>query len=161
MSFQPQRISRTAKITVNAPLDEAFALFGPIREKDWADGWDPQLIDPVSELVQERMVFTTQTHFGQEEPDDVWIISAYSVGDSFIEYTVFEHERVRWIEVVCEPTGSDETTRAEITYTYLGLTDRGNSLSKESLDLIFEHDLRDWEEAINHYLAIGERKHLH
>jgi hypothetical protein len=161
MSFQPKRISRSATITVNAPLDEAFALFGPIREKDWADGWDPQPIDPVGEIVQERMVFTTQSHFGQEEPEDLWIISTYSVGDSFIEYTVFEHEQVHWIEVACEQTDSGEKTRAEITYTYLGLTDRGNSLNREALDLMFANDLRDWEEAINHYLATGERKHLH
>jgi endonuclease/exonuclease/phosphatase (EEP) superfamily protein YafD len=28
------------------------------------------------------------------------------------------------------------------------------------LDQVFERDLRDWEEAINHYLESGERKHL-
>jgi hypothetical protein len=161
VSFQPKRISRTATITVNAPLKEAFELFGPIREKDWADGWDPQPIDPTSEIVQERMVFTTQAHFGQEAPEDVWIVSAYSVGDSFIEYTVFEQEQVHWIEVVCEETAGGEKARAEITYTYLGLTDRGNSLSKEALELMFARDLRDWEEAVNHYLETGERKHLH
>ena len=159
MSFEPKRISRTATIIVNAPLQEAFELFGPIREKDWADGWDPQPIDPVSDLVEERMVFTTQSHFGQEEPDDVWIVSAYSVGDSFIEYTVFAHERVWWIDVLCEQTGGGEQTRAEITYTYLGLTDRGNSLNKEALELMYAHGLQDWEEAVNHYLATGELKH--
>jgi len=161
MSFVPQRISRSATITVGAPLDEAFALFGPVREKDWADGWDPQLIDPVREIIEERLVFTTQSHFGQSEPDDVWIVSTYSIGDSFIEYTVFAHERVQWIEVLCEETGSGEATRAEITYTFLGLTERGNSQSREALDRIFAQDLRDWEEAINHHLATGERKHLH
>ena len=161
MSFEPKRISRTATITVNAPLEEAFALFGPIREKDWADGWDPQPIDPLGDLVQERMVFTTQSHSGQEEPEDVWIVSAYSVGDSFIEYTVFAPGRVWWIEVVCERLADGAQTRAEITYTYLGLTDRGNSLNKQALEQIFERDLRDWEEAINHFLATGERKHLH
>jgi hypothetical protein len=161
VSFQPKRISRSAQITVDAPLDQAFALFGPVREKDWAEGWDPELIDPTDELVQERMVFTTQSHFGQEAPDDVWIVSTYSLGDAFIEYTVFSHEHVHWIEVVCEETADGTKTRAKITYIYLGLTDRGNSLSKEALDLVFERDLRDWEEAINHYLASGERKHLH
>ena len=161
MSFRAIRISRSATITVNAPLGRAFELFGPVREKDWAEGWSQEPIDPTSEIVQERMVFTTQSHFGREEPDDVWIVSAYSLGDSFIEYTVFAHERVHWIEVVCEATSGGEKTRAEVTYTFLGLTDRGNSLNREALELIFERDLRDWEEAINHFLATGERKHLH
>ena len=161
MSFEPKRISRTATIIVNAPLQEAFELFGPIREKDWADGWDPQPIDPLTELVQERMVFTTQSHFGQEAPDDVWVVSTYSVGDSFIEYTAFDQNRVWWIEVLCEEAAPGETTRAEVTYTYLGLTDHGNSLNRESLELMFARDLKDWEEAINHFLATGERKHLH
>jgi hypothetical protein len=161
VSFQPKRISRTAQITVNAPLNEAFALFGPVREKDWAEGWDPKLIDPASEPVQERMVFTTRSNFGQEEPDDVWIVSAHSPGDAFVEYTVFARELVRWVEVVCEETADGQKTRAEVTYTFLGLTERGNSLSNEMLELIFERDLRDWEEAINRYLATGERKHEH
>jgi len=161
VSFQPKRISRTAQITVNAPLNEAFVLFGPVREKDWAEGWDPELIDPAGELVQERMVFTTQSHFGQMEPDDVWIVSAYSLGVAFIEYTVFAHERLQWIEIACEETADPKKTLAKVTYTFLGLTDRGNSLSREALELIFERDLLDWEEAINHYLESGERKHLH
>jgi hypothetical protein len=160
MSFEPARISRSATITVNAGVNDAFALFGPFREKDWADGWDPQAIDPPAEIVEERLVFTTQSHSGQEAPDDVWIVSGYSPGDAFIEYTVFAHEQVRWIEIVCEGTGSG-VTRAEITYTLLGLTSHGNSASREALDLIFAQDLRDWEEAINHFLATGERKHLH
>jgi len=67
---------------------------------------------------------------------------------------------VQWIEVVCEQTAGGEKTRAEITYTYLGLTDRGNSLSKEALELMFDHDLGDWEEAVNHFLETGVRKHL-
>ncbi|MHB8060057.1 MAG: hypothetical protein ACYDHO_04410 [Gaiellaceae bacterium] len=161
MSFQAKRISRTAEITVNAPLSEAFALFGPIREKDWAEGWDYQLIDPTSELVQERMVFTTESRFGQEVPDDVWIVSAYSLGVAFIEYTVFAHERLQWIEIACEETAEAGKTRAKITYTAVGLTDRGDSRSKEALERIFERELLDWEEAINHFLATGERKRLH
>ena len=161
MSFQPKRISRSAQITVDATLNEAFTLFGPVKEKDWAEGWDPKLIDPTDELVQERMVFTTQSHLGLEEPDDVWIVSTYSLGDAYVEYTVFAHEHARWIDVICEETADGQKTRAEVTYTFLGLTERGNSLSNEMLELIFERDLRDWEEAINYYLATGERKHEH
>jgi hypothetical protein len=160
VSVQPRRISRAATITVKAPLREAFELFGPIKEKDWAEGWDPQPIDPMSEIVEERIVFTTQSHFGQEEPDDIWVVSAYSLGASFIEYTVFAHERVWWIDIVCDELESGAKTRVEITYTYLGLTERGNSLNREALELMFALDLRDWEEAIDHYLETGERKHL-
>jgi hypothetical protein len=161
LSFQPTRISRGAVITVAAPLERALELFGPIRQKDWAEGWDPQLIDPASEIVEERIVFTTQSHHGQEEPDDVWIVSAYSVADSFIEYTVFAHERIWWIEIACTETVPREQTKAEIAFTFLGLTGRGNSLNREALELIFADDLRDWEQAIDHYLKTGERKHIH
>ena len=161
MTFQASRISRSATITVNAPLEEAFALFGPIREKDWADGWDLQVIDSPGELVQERMVFTTQSHFGLEEPDDVWIVSTYSLGDTFIEYTVFAPNRLWWIEIACDPLAGNESTKAKITYTYLGLTERGNALNDQALERMFADDLRDWEEAVNHYLATGERKHVH
>ena len=37
-NFESKRISRTSIITLNAPLEKVFPLFGPIKEKEWADG---------------------------------------------------------------------------------------------------------------------------
>ena len=40
--FKAQRLSRTGVITLNASLDQVFPLFGPMREMEWAEGWQPE-----------------------------------------------------------------------------------------------------------------------
>lgn len=159
--FTSQRISRTSTITLDAPLREVFPLFGPIREKEWATGWVPQILYSTSELVEERMVFKTQSHHGHGEPDYIWTISKYLPDQALIEYTVFTPERLWWITIQCSEDKPDHTMRAEITYTYTGLTNLGNSINERALQAMYAHDLKDWEEAINHYLKTGERREHH
>lgn len=57
----------------------------------------------------------------------------------------------------CREGKSRETTEAEITYTYTGLTEKGSEINQMALETMFRRDLKDWEEEINHYLATGER----
>ena len=154
--FDSQRISKTSIITLNAPLSKVFPLFGPIREKEWAAGWNPQLIYSITNFVEEHMVFRTRSNHGHE-PDFTWIISRYNPDQSFIEYTVFTNERLWWITIQCRKGIAGDTTEAEITYTYTGLTENGNAINARALDMMYHHDLRDWEESINHYLNTGER----
>ncbi len=153
------RISKTRVITLNAPLDQVFPLFGPIKEKEWAAGWEPQVLYASSDL-EEHMVFRTQSHHGQE-PDSTWTVSKYLPDQAFIEYTVFASERIWWIAIECREGKARETTEAKITYTYTGLTEHGNIVDENAMATMFRHDLKDWETAINHYLATGKRLEHH
>ncbi|MEW5818119.1 MAG: hypothetical protein AB1798_22360, partial [Spirochaetota bacterium] len=103
-----------------------------------------------------HMVFNTQAHHGQES-DFTWTVSKYHPDQAFIEYTVFTPERLWWITIQCYGDIGGETTEAEITYTYTGLTERGNAINVKALETMYRRELKDWEEAINHYLATAER----
>jgi hypothetical protein len=153
--FKSARISKTRAITLNAPLEKVFPLFGPVKEKGWAAGWEPHLIYGATDL-EEHMVFQTQSHHGQE-PDSIWTVSRYHPEQSFIEYTVFAPERIWWIAIECSEGKGRETTTAKITYTYTGLTERGNAINEKAMATMYRHDLKDWEIAINHYLKTGKR----
>jgi hypothetical protein len=84
-------------------------------------------------------------------------VSRYSPEEAFIEYTVFAPGRLWWIAIQCSESAEGERTRAEITYTYTGLTEEGNAANERALAEMYRRDLEDWEEAINHYLETGER----
>lgn len=155
MSFKAERITRKSQITLNGLMGEVFPLFGPIKESEWAPGWAPKIIYRTS-LIEEHMVFTTTSHHGQE-PDSTWTLSRYNPENAFIEYTVFAPERLWWITIQCRESVEKKQTEAEITYSYTGLTDRGNMINKKALDKMFEHNLKDWEEEINYYLDTGHR----
>jgi hypothetical protein len=154
VSFKSKRISQTQSIILNGSLDKVFPLFGPIKEKEWADGWNPEVIYSTSNLVEEKMVFTSKAIF-PDEPDYTWVISKFQPESAFIEYLVFTQERF-WIILVKCAGKSEETTIAKITYTYTGLTENGNSLNELALEKMYSQDLRDWEKAINYYLETGK-----
>ncbi|MFQ6087966.1 MAG: hypothetical protein ACE5K0_03580 [Candidatus Methanofastidiosia archaeon] len=160
MNFKSKRISRTSIITLNAPLKRVFPLFGPIKEKEWAEGWNPEIIYSNTNLLEEYMVFKTKSH-GHGEPNYIWIVTKYMPEQPLIEYTVFTTERLWCIAIKCSENTTNQKTEAEITYTYTGLTEKGNAINEKALQVMYSNDLKDWEEAINYYLKTGEKLKHH
>jgi hypothetical protein len=154
IEFKPERIQRSATIIVRAPLEKAFPLFGPLLEMEWAEGWEPCVIYPESKNVEEHMIFKTKSHYGE---DYLWAVTQYDAKRSMIEYTVTASERIWFIRVACK--AYVDQTKVDVSYTYTGLSEKGNQQNKESLAKMFAHDLTDWEKAINYYLETGKQLH--
>lgn len=149
---QAQRISRSATFTVYTTVENAFPLFGPIREKEWAAGWNPEIIYSRHAEVEQHMIFKTKGNH-EDEPDYLWVVTQYNPKAYFIEYTVSTANRVWFITVRCE--GGKTETQVTVTYSYTGLNASGNHRNVEMLDRMFTHNLKDWERAINYYLRTG------
>lgn len=152
MSFTSERVSRTASFEVHAGIDKAFPLFGPIREKEWAEGWNPEIIYGSPDHIEERFIFRTAVE--SDEKFYLWTITQFDPQQHLVEYTVSTQNRIWFILVECKPKG-DHTT-ATVTYTYNGLNEKGNELNRHALQKMFADDLRDWQEAINYYLRTGK-----
>jgi hypothetical protein len=146
-------ITRTSTITLHGPVAAVFPLFNPVREAEWAPEWAPRFVGGPPQVIAEHLVFITPAH-GPDEPDYVWTLSKYAPEQTELEYTVFTPERVWWVTIHCRAL-DERITAAEITYTYCGLTDHGRARNAQALAAMFAHDLRDWQQAINHYLATG------
>jgi len=147
-------IEHTSVIKLVGGISRVFPLFTPLGEREWAEGWDPAVVWPGDETVQERMVFTVRRGDG---PETVWLVSKYGEQHGIIEYTVYESERVHWILIRCSTAEDGESTKAEITYTYVGTSDGACQKNAQQLASMYKHNLKDWEYAINHYLRTGER----
>lgn len=148
---QGKRISRAATISLNAPIEEVFPLFGPILEMKWAPGWNPEIIYSETGLVEEGMIFRTKGTDG----DFIWVVSKYLPAEHVVQYTVQTTNRMWFINVVCKSVGNK--TCATVTYTYTSLNDEGIELNRKALTAMFADDLKDWEEAVNFYLDFGRR----
>jgi len=131
-TFSPLRISKSAVITLNGQPNEVFPFFNPIGEREWAEGWDPQFLYPIPAQVEEHMIFKTQSHHGHGEPDYIWTVSKYLPDQAVIEYTLFTPERMWWIAIRCWQGSTTQSTIAEITYTYTGLSDIGNAINERA-----------------------------
>lgn len=152
-AFTAKRISRTATITLQGPIATVFPLFGPIEEKKWEDGWDPLILYPETGELEEGMVFATRGH-ADEEPTYTWLVSKYDPANRAIQYTVSTQNRCWTISIHCRASSGTQT-QATVRYTYTGLTPLGNDLNERAMEKMYEKDLKDWEEAINHYLQTG------
>lgn len=155
--FKPGRVSKTASFTLDGKIENVFPLFGPIREKDWAEGWDPQIIFSENALVEEHMIF--QTNGSSEEKLYTWVVTKFDLKNYLVEYTVSTKNRIWFITVQCKSI--NEKTQATVTYTYTGLNAEGNELNRKALAKMYAHDLKDWEEAINYYLHHGKMLSTH
>ncbi len=58
--FKSQKISKTASITLNGDIEKVFPLFGAFEERKWAEGWNPTLIYPETEIIEEGTTFITE-----------------------------------------------------------------------------------------------------
>src|SRR5262245_18946293 len=83
--FKSQRIQRTAVIAIRGSMDAVFPLFGPIREKEWAHGWDPQPVYPEDPPAETHMVFTTRNDYNEES---LWALTQFDPEKYLVEYTV-------------------------------------------------------------------------
>jgi hypothetical protein len=152
-------ISRKSTIRVNGPLNRVFPLFGPVREREWAHGWDPRIVYSTTGLVEEHMVFQTKTEYAGQESEKTWVVSLYDPVQAIIEYTVFTSARLYWIAIRCWEDPAKKATLADISYTFTALTAAGQALIEKAVQDMFAHDLKDWESAINQYLAGANRPH--
>ena len=75
MPFVAQHFTRTRDIHLYASPGRVFPLFDPLGEKQWAAGWEPEIIYPTSGEVEVGMVFTTGSH---DEVQAIWTILAFN-----------------------------------------------------------------------------------
>jgi hypothetical protein len=154
---KPNKISQTATITLNDGFPQVFPLFGPIRERDWAPDWDPNILFCEAENIEENMIFQTHPHFEDEIQPYTWTVSRFEPATGFIKYTIFAEDRLWWITIQCKEISSGQQCEAAICYTYIGFNENGNRRNEMALAAMYEYQLKDWERAINHYLDTGEQ----
>lgn len=148
--FKSEKILQTAEITLNGKIEFVFPLFGAFEERKWANGWDPVLIYPSAEIIEEGTTFKTQAH-DHGEAEYIWRVTKYEPEKYLIQYLVSTENRYWTITIKCKPTGSNKTS-AEISYSYISLNELGNKINEHSLQRMYQYNLKDWADEINSYL---------
>jgi len=152
--FKAKRIIRNYRQTINAPPEVLFPLLCPVREAEWLDGWQYELIYSESGLAEEGCIFSTP---GDGEEDTVWIISRHDKENHLIEFTRFTPDsRTCVLKVTVTP--KDETaSNVDISYTYTGITSDGNTWINNFTEETFLEAVQFWESSMNHFLETGEK----
>jgi hypothetical protein len=147
--------TRSHSFTVHLPLSDAFTLFEPVGEKNWADGFDPIFATADSSTLGDNSIFTVEASHGAMKHQTIWLMTRYDHPAALVEYrAVYPGVRVARITVQCRPSSESETT-VKVTYRYTGLSDEGDAYIAAMTDEKFGEFVEKWDSAIRAFLARG------
>ena len=151
--FKAKRVSRDYVQTIQARPSVVHSLICPVKEAEWLDGWDYQLIFSHSGFAEKGCVFTSR---GVGEKDTIWLITKR---DDDAHETAFARitpeSRVAEVTVRIEDAGQ-QASRVHINYTITAITEEGNRFIENFSEENFVKDMKFWEATMNHYLATGK-----
>jgi hypothetical protein len=149
--FSPGNIRRSLVQNFQATPDKVFPLLCPVREYEWIEPWQCEMLHSDSGVAEKNCVF--RTRFPGETSDDLWVVSNYEP-NTRIEFVRVNALRTMCISITLTDNG-DGTTRAVNDLMLVGLTEHGN----QALDKIaanFSLEFRMGEAMLNHYLRTGK-----
>jgi len=156
--FQAKSVTRTGWFRLSSTAERVFPLFGPVREKEWAEGWEPEVIYPLDAIAAEGMVFQVSP---PGEPATVWILTRLDPArHEIVYYMVTPGVRVGKIQVRCGDNGDGSST-VNVSYTFTALSEAGNRYVEDFGEEKYAARMRHWEHAINYYLRTGQRAQHH
>lgn len=144
----PAHVRTEFQLTVHAPYNVAFPLFGPNGERSWAGAdWNPQFVYPSPAADIQGTVFTVKHGAHQA----VWVNTAFDVEGHHIQYAYFISDvMVTTINLTFLPLGSADT-EVTVVYERTALSMAANEPVKQ-FGAADRARGADWEKAINGYL---------
>jgi hypothetical protein len=131
----------TGRIQVALPPAEAFRLFTPRGEEDWAHGWHPHFPAPARDDTEPGTVFETSAH-GQHT---VWLVTDRQPGERISYARVTPGDQAGTVTVTVSAAG--DHSEAEVTYQLTGLTSTGDHKLREFAER-YPAYLQSWQDAI-------------
>jgi hypothetical protein len=131
----------TGRIQVALPPGEAFRLFTPRGEQDWAHGWHPSFPAPAADDTEPGTVFETSAH-GQHT---VWLVTSREKGKRISYARVSPGDQAGTVTVTVSPAGRH--CEVEVTYDLTALTSLADHMLTEFAEG-YPAYLRSWQDAI-------------
>jgi hypothetical protein len=135
-----QRLSD--RIRVALPAEEAFQLFTPRGEREWAHGWNPTFPASTDDDTEPGTVFETDAHGHR----GTWLVTDCVRGRRIAYARVISGETAGSITVTLETTPAG--TEVEVVYDLTPLSDTGANHLKQFANHYGEY-LRSWQTAIS------------
>lgn len=144
---RPRRVSHVYTQQIAAPPEKVFPLLCPVRERDWVEGWDPEVVFTHSGVVEDECVFVTV----QDGIRSIWIVTRYEP-DQFISFVKTTPDALV-VRISISLSRESGGTALEVRYSYSSLGAAGDSFIAEMDEARYESFMKDWESSMNRYLA--------
>jgi hypothetical protein len=141
----------TGRIQLPLPPGEAFRLFTPRGEQDWAHGWHPRFPAPAPDDTEPGTVFETSAH-GQHT---IWLVTARQPGQRISYARVSPGDLAGTVTITISPAGRHGEPRqhseVEVSYQLTALTGPADLKLRQFADG-YPAYLQSWQDAITAWL---------
>lgn len=152
--FRAHRITRAYRQTINTTPEKVFPLLCPVREAEWLNGWDYQMIYSATGFVEEGAVFSTPY---EGEEDTIWIVTKHDIRAHEVDFARFtNNSRTCLLKIAVKPKSSN-SSYVDVSYTYTSITPAGNDFINDFTEEVFHEAVTFWEKSMNYFLEKGDR----
>ncbi len=143
-----RQIERKMTLSLEGSADEAFPLFGALREREWAPEWEPRFVAPDDGAsCVPGTVFVVAG-----PPDKVWVMTVYDTARRQVRYVMVQPEIVTSeVGVDVTPSGPRSCT-AVVAYRRTALSDAGEAALDEFVRE-WPSWAGEWQSAVNAALS--------
>jgi hypothetical protein len=145
------RTTKSYTMILSGAPECVFPLLCPVREYEWVEPWQCEIIFSDSGRAESDCIF--RTDFPDDGPADTWVVSKYQ------PYSLIEFIRMNPLRVIrytIELRGTEsQTTEATWTQIITGLNQEGDRLVQGMTDDEYAMEKAVLERMLNHYLITG------
>jgi hypothetical protein len=149
---QSTRVQKEFVFELAAPPEQVFPLLCPVRESDWLDGWEADMVYSASGVAEDHAVFTT------DFPDrgrGTWVVSHYDPQRFEIGFTIFYADAcAERLDVSLTPSGP-ASTRTRWMRTYTALSEAGRRYLERNTGEALDARMAGMRGALQKYCETG------
>jgi len=135
------QVRLTGRLRVALPPREAFRLFTPRGERDWAEGWEPRFPVPAPDDTVPGTVFETRAHGATT----TWLVLAREPGRHISYARVTPGDRAGTVAVTLDEAGGQSSV--EVAYALTALRPAA-AAGLDDFARGYPAYLRSWQDAI-------------
>ena len=144
----PRRATHTYRQTLNASPERVFPLLCPVRETEWAAGWEPHLVVSSSGVAERDCVFTTPS----EGTEAIWYVTRHEPDAGFVEMLkITPGVTACRLEIRLQPAPAG--CFADVKYMHTSLGPQGDAFVAGFTAAYYREFMQAWESELNAFLA--------
>jgi hypothetical protein len=145
---EPVRVERTYVQKLRGKPEDIFPLLCPVRESEWAEGWDPLQVYTRSGFAENDCVFTT----GADKPDAIWVITKFDRDNHKLDIVkVTPGMTVGRINIALSKNDAGDTD-ARVMYMYTAISTEGEKFVRDYSEEYFKEFMKFSESILNKFL---------
>ncbi len=142
-------IKYTKDFQIKQPIEAVFPLFSAEGETLWVPGWAYKNIMGSTDL-HENYIFLTHAH-DHASTEAIWLVKRFDPEAHLVEfYKVEPQDKVGVITVECQKL-ADALTEVQVSYQYIGLSDKGNQFIDTFTPSDYEEFISEWKTLLEKY----------